>query len=270
MSLTAKQLQRHNRHLTIDSIGKEGQKIFGDATILIAGLGGLGCPAASYLCGAGIGSIILCDSDRVEISNLPRQTLFTEEDCGESKVVVAKRVLNLMNTDTKITIFNKELDDKLLDNFYTVILDCTDNIRARLKLNSHCYEKKIPLVSASATAWEGQLIGFDYRHKRKLCMSCLTNQEHYHVSNSCNQKGIVNSVVGTMGTLQATTVLRLLLGHFDQHGEMIRYDGKTGRFITLTKKPDPTCFVCSEPTNQSKETFINNSNVRNIENDAFL
>ena len=270
MSLSAKQLRRHNRHLTIDSIGKEGQTIFGDASILIAGLGGLGCPAASYLCGAGIGSLTLCDSDTVDISNLPRQMLFTEEDFGQSKVLVGKRVLNQINTDTKITIFNKDLDQKLLENFYTVILDCTDNISARLKLNAHCYEKKIPLVSASATAWDGQLITFDYRHHRRLCLSCFINPEHHKFSNSCTQRGVVNSVVGMMGTLQATTVLRLLLGHFDQHGEMIRYDGKTGRFITLHKKPDPICLICSAPTNQSQEVSVNNVKQENPENDNLL
>tara|TARA_S200000501_G_scaffold372097_1_gene416462 strand:- start:47 stop:859 length:813 start_codon:yes stop_codon:yes gene_type:complete len=270
MSLSAKQLQRYNCHLTIDSIGKEGQIAFGDANILIAGLGGLGCPAASYLCGAGIGSLTLCDSDVVETSNLPRQTLYREDDYGQSKVVIGKRVLNLMNTDTKITIFNKELDEKLLENFYTVILDCTDNIHARLKLNAHCYEKKIPLVSASATAWDGHLIGFDFRHHGRLCLSCFTNPAHHQLSNSCIQRGVVNSVVGMMGTLQATTVLRLLLGHFDQHGEMIRYDGKSGRFITLTKKADPKCLICSDPTSQSKEVSVNNINEKNLENDNLL
>lgn len=244
-NLSHEQFMRYSRHLLMDDIGETGQQTLINARVLIVGLGGLGCPVALYLAAAGIGELSLCDPDIVEISNLQRQILYREADCGELKVNCAKRELCALNPDLQISSHAVEVNDKLLLDNYDIVVDCTDNLAARQLINKHCFAQKKAFVSASALGWEGQLVAFDFAHNPNLCLNCIIDKDSPEPLLNCSNSGVVGPVLGAMGSLQATTVIRMLLGLFQQHGEMQRYDGKSGRWLNLRASAKADCEICS-------------------------
>ena len=244
MPLNDQQFMRYSRHLLMDDIGEEGQLTLLNAQVLIVGLGGLGCPVSLYLAAAGIGSIALCDPDRVELSNLQRQVLYKPDDCGDFKVDCAKRALQGLNPEIEITAISAEVSAEILAGDYDLVVDCTDNLAARHVMNRHCVAKKLGFVSASAIGWEGQLVAFDFGHNPSLCLNCIIDQDSPEPMMNCGNSGVVGPVLGTMVSLQATTVIRMLLGFFAQHGEMQRYDGKAGRWLSLNAQAKVGCLVC--------------------------
>ena len=255
MSLNDQQFMRYSRHLLMDDIGEAGQLKLLNAHLLIVGLGGLGCPVSLYLAAAGIGRLSLCDPDRVELSNLQRQVLYTPEDCGDFKVDCAAKALQALNPETQVSAFNYELSTggaadgsaQVLASDYDLVVDCTDNLAARHLMNRHCVERKIGFVSASAIGWEGQLVAFDFGHNQNPCFSCIIPENTAEPTMNCGNSGVVGPVLGAMGSLQATTVIRMLLGYFAQHGEMQRYDGKAGRWFNLQAQAQEGCGVCAAP-----------------------
>jgi len=244
MPLNDQQFMRYSRHLLMDDIGEEGQLTLLNAHVLIVGMGGLGCPVSLYLAAAGIGSLSICDSDRVELSNLQRQVLYKPEDCGDFKVDCAKRALQGLNPEIEIAAISAEVCTEILAGDYDLVVDCTDNLAARHLMNRHCVAKKRGFVSASAIGWEGQLVAFDFRHNPSLCLNCIIDQDSPEPMMNCGNSGVVGPVLGAMGSLQATTVMRMLLGYFAQHGEMQRYDGKAGRWLSLNAQAKGNCVVC--------------------------
>jgi molybdopterin/thiamine biosynthesis adenylyltransferase len=244
-NLSHEQFMRYSRHLLMEDIGEAGQQKLLNARVLIVGLGGLGCPLALYLAAAGVGELGLCDPDTVELSNLQRQILYKEADCGELKVNCARRELSALNPHLNISIYADKVSDQLLGKNYPIVVDCTDNLAARQLMNKHCFEQKNAFVSASALGWEGQLVAFDFAHNPSLCLNCIIDREASEPLLNCSNAGVVGPVLGAMGSLQATTVIRLLLGFFQQHGEMQRYDGKSGRWLNLRAAAKPRCEVCS-------------------------
>ena len=243
--LSHEQFMRYSRHLLMDDIGEAGQQKLSQARVLIVGLGGLGCPVALYLAAAGVGHLSLCDPDVVELSNLQRQILYRESDCDRYKVECAERELKALNPPISVTGYAVEITDKLIGN-QDIVVDCTDNLAARQLINSACYKNKIGFVSASALGWEGQLMAFDFAASDSLCLNCIIDKHSPEPMQNCSNSGVVGPVLGAMGSLQATTVIRMLLGYFQQHGEMQRYDGKAGRWMALTASARPDCVVCGE------------------------
>jgi len=243
--LNHEQFMRYSRHLLMDDIGELGQQKLSEARVLIVGLGGLGCPVALYLAAAGVGQLTLCDPDRVELSNLQRQILYRESDCDEYKVVCAERELRALNPHIRVNSYADEISDVLMDG-YDIVVDCTDNLAARQLMNARCVADKIGFVSASALGWEGQLIAFDFAANASLCLNCLIDENSPEPMQNCSNAGVVGPVLGAMGSLQATTVIRMLLGFFQQHGEMQRYDGKRGRWLALAASARRDCAVCGE------------------------
>ena len=244
MPLDDSQFMRYSRHLLMDDIAESGQQTLLDAHVLIVGMGGLGCPVSLYLTAAGVGQLSLCDGDTVDRTNLQRQVLYTEDDCGKSKVDCAQTRLNALNADTKIHIHNEKLNSQILVNGYDLVVDCTDNLAARQQLNSHCVSHKIPFVSASALGWEGQLIAFDFASNDQLCLNCIIDKDSAEPIMNCGNSGVVGPVLGAMGSLQATTAIRILLGYFNQHGQIQRYDGKNGQWLGLVAEANQHCVIC--------------------------
>jgi molybdopterin-synthase adenylyltransferase len=245
MSLNDSQFMRYSRHLLMDDIGEPGQEKLLNAHVLIVGMGGLGCPVSLYLAAAGIGQLSICDGDTVDHSNLQRQVLYTPEDCGEPKVKCAQQRLNALNPETQINIYNDKVSWQILAHDYSLVLDCTDNLAARQLLNAHCHQQKIPFVSASALGWEGQLVAFDFGYNSSLCLNCIIDKDSPEPMMNCGNSGVVGPVLGAMGSMQATTVIRILLGYFQQHGQVQRYDGKAGQWLVLRAQADEGCAVCS-------------------------
>lgn len=252
MSLNDQQFMRYSRHLMMDDIGEAGQEKLLNAHVLIVGMGGLGCPVSLYLAAAGIGQLSICDGDTVDQSNLQRQVLYTSDDNGKPKVECARQRLNKLNPEVQISVYAEEVTEEILAVDYSLVVDCTDNLAARQQLNAHCYQRAIPLVSASALGWEGQLMAFDFGHNASLCLNCIIDQDSAEPMMNCGNAGVVGPVLGAMGSLQATTVIRVLLGYFQQHGQVQRYDGKAGQWMVLRARADEGCAVCGSKSTQTK------------------
>ena len=236
---------RYSRHLLMDDIGEVGQQKLSQARVLIVGLGGLGCPVALYLAAAGVGHLSLCDPDVVELSNLQRQILYRETDCDQLKVECAERELCALNPHIDVSSYATEITDELIGN-QDIVVDCTDNLAARHLMNSACHRNRVGFVSASALGWEGQLVAFDFAAHDRLCLNCIIDKDSPEPMQNCSNSGVVGPVLGAMGSLQATTVIRMVLGYFQQHGEMQRYDGKAGRWLSLAASAKDGCGVCGE------------------------
>lgn len=244
MPLNDQQFMRYSRHLLMDDIGEAGQETLLNAHVLIVGMGGLGCPVSLYLAAAGIGQLSLCDGDTVDQSNLQRQVLYASEDCGQPKVACAQRRLQALNPEVQVNTYAEKANEQILAGNYSLVVDCTDNLAARQQLNAHCYQRKMPFVSASALGWEGQLMAFDFGHNPRLCLNCIIDQDSAEPVMNCGNAGVVGPVLGAMGSLQATTVIRILLGYFKQHGQVQRYDGKNGQWLALKGQANQQCVIC--------------------------
>ena len=246
MTLTESQFLRYSRHLLMADIGEQGQQRLLNAHVLIVGLGGLGCPVSLYLAAAGVGQLTLCDADVVDETNLQRQVLYRPADCDQLKVDCAKAELNKLNPEMQITTHARALDKVVLSETYDLVVDCTDNLAPRIALNAHCHQHRLPFITASAMGWEGQLIGFDFSQHTSPCLNCIIDKNSADPLLTCANSGVVGPVLGTMGSLQATTAIGMLLGFFKQHGEIQRYDGKAGRWLTLNTVANKQCVQCGK------------------------
>ena len=146
----------------------------------------------------------------------------------------------------QITTYARALDKVVLSETYDLVVDCTDNLAPRIALNAHCQQHRLPFITASAMGWEGQLIGFDFSQHTSPCLNCIIDKNSADPLLTCANSGVVGPVLGTMGSLQATTAISMLLGFFKQHGEIQRYDGKAGRWLTLNTVANKQCVQCGK------------------------
>jgi molybdopterin/thiamine biosynthesis adenylyltransferase len=247
MSLNDKAFMRYNRHVMLPQIGESGQALLLQSHVVIVGMGGIGCPAAQYLVASGIGKMTIIDHDVVELSNLQRQILFTEDDLGRNKVDAAKKRLNRLNSDTEINAVAKSVFDCELDwlvDDADVLLDCTDNPDTRLFINEKALNAGIKLVSASAIQGSGQLISFDFSEPNSPCYGCLFPNGAEQELN-CANSGVLSPLLGTMGSLQATETLRLLQGNKDQINRLMMFDAWGMELRKFHLKKDVNCTICS-------------------------
>lgn len=247
MELNDEQLLRYSRHILLPQIDIAGQQRLLNSTVLIVGLGGLGCPAALYLAAAGLGRLVLNDFDRVELSNLQRQIAHTENSIGLSKAESLKQAVLNLNSSLQVTALPERLDDEaLLQQIQQVdaVLDCTDNFAIRHRINAACVSAKKPLVSAAAVGFEAQLSVFDSRHAHSPCYACLypnTGEEQL----SCAENGVLAPLVGVVGALQALETIKLLLGlGRSLMGRLLVFDALTMQWRELGLTRDSGCPVC--------------------------
>ena len=244
------QLLRYSRQIMLPQIDIPGQEHLLSARVLILGLGGLGCPAANYLAAAGVGQLVLADPDTVELTNLPRQLLYTSADQGVAKVVAAAARLSIINDGISVETQQTTLTDAdLLDQVYkaTVVLDCTDNFRSRFAINAACVQAGVPLVSGAAIRLNGQLTVYDRRQSDAPCYRCLYDEQS-NENLSCAESGILGPVVGTIGTMQALEAIKLITGFGSTlNGRLMIFDAMTMEWQTLQITPDPQCPVCGHP-----------------------
>ena len=246
MSLSHDEFMRYSRHLLISDIGEEGQQRLKRSRIFIVGMGGLGCPVALYMAAAGVGHLYLCDPDDVEKSNLQRQILYRDSDCGSLKVDAAERALLALNPHIEVHARAETFDAELLPDDCDLVLDCTDNLGARHAINRACIAARLPLISASALGWEGQLMSFDFRQQSSPCLACLLPEGSAEPLMNCGNAGVVGPVLGAMGSLQAISALRILLGKPVIHGDVQRFDGATNRWLGLTASTSAECGCCTK------------------------
>lgn len=240
---------RYKAQIAIPEIGLPGQKKLSNASVLIIGMGGLGCPIALQLVTAGIGTVGLMDADIISESNLARQILYSEKDIGESKIQTANEYLKRMNSQVRIVLhdcfLNKKNCAEILPN-YDVIVDASDNFSTRYLLNDACFLLKKPLVSGMVFRFEGRLLYFDFRNKAAPCLRCLHPSFDNQVQ-SCSMGGVTNMITGMIGSLQANEVLKFIIG-IDQNDEtfLLKYDSIKNEMKKIRLIRDLDCQLCSE------------------------
>lgn len=240
-------LLRYSRQIMLQQIDLEGQQKLLDAQVLIFGLGGLGSPAAMYLAASGIGKLVLCDPDVVDLTNLQRQLLHATDRLGASKVDSARKTLLAINPGIQIEILNKLCTGKeLIEEVRRadVVVDATDNLESRLDINQACVQTSTPLVSAAAIRWEGQISVFDLRHNDSPCYHCLYG-ERDEVGQTCSENGVMAPVVGILGSMQATEVIKLITDAGALlTGRLLFLDALSMQWQSVNIKKNAHCAVC--------------------------
>ncbi|MGI0140137.1 MAG: molybdopterin-synthase adenylyltransferase MoeB [Thermoplasmata archaeon] len=247
------ELVRYSRHLLLSEVGIEGQRQLRAAKVLLVGAGGLGAPAALYLAAAGVGTIGLVDFDRVDLSNLQRQVLYTTEDVGERKIEAARRRIESMNPGVRVVAHEEPLSSaNALEILrpYDVVVDGTDNFPTRYLVNDACVLLGKPNVYGSIYRFEGQASVFDAR--RGPCYRCLYPEPPPPgLVPSCAEAGVLGVLPGMIGLLQATETIKLILGNGEPLiGRLLLYDALAMRFRELQLRKDPECVLCGPHATQ--------------------
>jgi len=247
--LSAEQKQRYSRHLLIPEVGIEGQAKLLDSKVLFIGAGGLGAPAMLYLAAAGVGTIGVVDFDVVDLSNLQRQVIHTNDRIGDKKVDSARRTIQALNPDIKVVGHEEMLVADNVERIiagYDVIVDGTDTFETRYLLNDAAVVAGIPVVHASVFRFEGQLTVF--KPFDGPCYRCLyPTPPPPELAPGCSVAGVLGVVPGIMGLLQANEAIKLLLQIGDSlAGRLLLFDALDATFSELKLRRDPACPVCSE------------------------
>ncbi len=249
---------RYSRHLLLDEWSEEAQERLMSAHALVIGAGGLGAPALMYLASSGVGRITVVDPDVVDLTNLQRQIAHTTERVGQPKVASAAQAMGQINPGVRVHTLAQAADEVLLAEWVPqadVVLDCTDHFAIRQAINLACVRAGVPLVSASALRFDGQISVFDPREAASPCYACLFPPDAPPAEARCALLGVFAPVVGMMGVMQAGEAIKLLaLGkapevasHSSLAGRLLMLDGRDWRWTELRVPRDPHCPVCGSP-----------------------
>jgi len=248
MKFTKKQIDRYSRQIILKKIGVVGQKKLLKSNVLIVGAGGLGSPISIYLAALGIGKIGIIDKDSVEISNLSRQIIFSTNDLKKNKSSVAINKLRKINPDIKLHSFNKRLTKKNINQIaknFDLIVDGSDNFRTRFLINDYCLKNKKILVSGAISKFDGQVYTFNFSKKKSPCLRCFIPKMPSNPDvDNCEYEGVLGSLAGIIGTIQANEVVKEILEIGDTLcGYILIIDALklTFRKVKLNKRSDCYC-----------------------------
>ncbi|RZF64250.1 molybdopterin-synthase adenylyltransferase MoeB [Sphingomonas populi] len=255
MTLTDAELDRYARHIVLREIGGAGQMKLRRARVAVIGAGGIGSPAIQYLAAAGVGELILIDDDRVDLSNLQRQTIFGGDDVGATKVEAAAAAVARLNPAVRVTARAARLDAANAADLIAgadVVLDGTDSFTARLAVADAALAARVPLVSAAVAQFEGQLAVFRGWEADKPCYRCFVGDDPDRPDTSCAEAGVLGAMAGVMGSLAALEVLRAITGFGeDSAGKLLLVDALAFRFRTIGLPKDPGCRGCGGRADQA-------------------
>ncbi len=242
-SINSSDFQKYFKQFMLKKIGISGQKKILNSKVLIVGAGGLGCPLILYLAYSGVGNLGIVDHDKIEISNLSRQILFTKKDIGKYKTLVSKNAAKRINNKIRIDVFTEKLNHKNINKIakkYPIICDGTDNFKTRLLINDYCLSNKKILVSSAISKFDSQLFYFDFR-KKTPCFRCFM-PEIPEQDNNCEAEGIMTPVAGVAGSLQANEVIKSILNiKSNSNGNIILFDALKSSFRKIKLLKDPGC-----------------------------
>lgn len=245
--LSDQELLRYSRQIFLSEVDVDGQEKLKNAHVVIMGVGGLGALSASYLAGAGIATLTLVDDDEVDITNLHRQLLYTQDDVGKKKVNAAKDRLMLMNSDCIINTVDNRANKLELQKIFQeadLVLDGTDNFESRMLINSAAFLAGTPLLSAAVTQFSGQLSLFDYS-EGSPCYQCLYPDVE-DVENNCSENGVLGPSAGLIASMQSLHALKYLLGlHVESLHRLHIVDMLEGINRTIALQVDTDCKVCA-------------------------
>jgi molybdopterin/thiamine biosynthesis adenylyltransferase len=243
------QLLRYSRHILLPEIEYSGQEKLLNSHCLIIGAGGLGSPASIYLASSGIGKITICDFDDVDISNLQRQILHSDQSIGKNKALSAGQFLNKVNPEIIITPIEKKLNINEMTDLVKdadVIIDCSDNFETRYALNKISFHHKKPLVSGAAIKFDGQISVFDFRKISSPCYECLFPDTNTEEELRCADHGVFSPMVGIIGSTQAAEAIKIILDIGNSlMGRLLLLDVKDMTWKTIKIVKDKGCKVCS-------------------------
>lgn len=243
------QLLRYSRHILLPEIDISGQNKLTQSSVFILGAGGLGSPAALYLAASGIGKLVICDYDRVDLTNLQRQILHDTASIGLSKADSAKNTLQRINPEIEVIPLSQHATIDLLNREIShadAVIDASDNFSARHMLNHTCLTHRKPLISGAAVRFTGQVTVFDFRQNNSPCYHCLFPDSGESDDPECAVMGVFSPLTGIIGCVQAAETIKVLLGIGETlHGCLLLLDGLTMRLRSLTLGKDPQCSVCS-------------------------
>ena len=213
--INKKQIERFSRQIILKNIGILGQKKIIQSKVLIIGMGGLGCPAAEYLTRAGVGNLGIIDPDKVELSNIHRQSLYDINDIKKFKVIVTKKKLEKINPKIRISSYQKKLDkincNKIMKN-YDYIIDGSDNFKTKFLVNDYCKKFKKFLVTGAISKFDGHIFSFDFKNKKTPCIRNFFQEKNISEDVlNCEYGGILGTVAGIIGTFQANEILKEIL-----------------------------------------------------------
>jgi len=243
------EIQRYSRHIILPEVGGKGQKKIKEAKVFCVGAGGLGSPAALYLAAAGVGTLGIIDADNVDLSNLQRQILHSTKNINQPKVESAKETLNGINPHTEVKMYPTKLSsENILDLIrdYDVVMDGSDNFPTRFLVNDACFFMKKPLFSGSIFRFEGQVTSLKPFVDGNPCYRCLYPEPPPPgLVPSCQEAGILGVLAGTIGVIQATEVLKEILGIGETlYHRLILYDALEMKFREVKTLKDPQCILC--------------------------
>ena len=248
MELTDQQLSRYARHIILREIGGDGQKRLLGATVALVGAGGIGSPAIQYLTGAGVGRLIVIDDDRVELSNLQRQTLFGADAIGAPKAIAAREAVARLNPDVTVEPHVARIDATNAAELIAgagVVIDGSDNFATRMAVADAALAARVPLVSAAVGAFEGQLAVFRGWEAAKPCYRCLVGDDPDRPEVSCADQGVLGALTGVLGSLAALEAIRAIVPFGeDSAGKLLLVDAFALRMRTISLPADPGCRWC--------------------------
>ncbi len=248
--LSDQQFERYARHLILEEVGEAGQAKLLASSVLVVGAGGLGSPVLLYLAAAGVGRLGVVDDDRVELSNLQRQVLHGTSDLGRPKTDSAAAALGRINPDIQVDRLERRLDADNVETLirpYDLVADGSDNFATRFVVADACYRLGKTLVSAALLRFDGQLTTFKpHLGAPHPCLRCLyRDPPDDDAMSRCEQAGILGALAGTMGALQATEVVKELIGIGDSlSGALLLYDALGATFRKVRIKRSPDCPLC--------------------------
>jgi molybdopterin/thiamine biosynthesis adenylyltransferase len=251
MNFGTDELERYARHIVLREIGGGGQARLKAAKVLVIGAGGIGSPVIQYLAAAGLGLIAIVDDDRVDLSNLQRQTIFGTEDIGQHKIAAAKARAHALNPHVELHGVLVRVDGSNADSVVgdvDVVIDGTDNFATRLAVADACLRQRVPLVSAAVAEFEGQLGVFRGWEADKPCYRCFVGSDPEREGVSCAEQGVLGALTGVMGSLAALEAIRAVVPFGeDSAGKLLLVDALSLRFRTLVLPKDPGCPACGAP-----------------------
>lgn len=238
---------RYSRHIVLPQIDLSGQEALLRSTVVVVGLGGLGSPAAMYLASSGVGRLILCDDDQVEVTNLQRQIIHSHADLGRPKVDSARDRLAALNPEVAIeTVYGRLTGPALRETVARAdaVVDASDNFATRFALNEACVKLGTPLIAGAAIRLQGQVSTFPLNRPGSPCYRCLFDDDD-QAGDTCSEQGILAPVAGIIGCVQATEAIKVLIGLPTLAGRLLLLDASTMKWREVTFVRDHTCPVCA-------------------------
>ena len=242
------QLLRYSRHILLPQIGIKGQETLIQSHVLVVGAGGLGSPAVLYLAASGVGKLTICDSDKVDLTNLQRQIAHSTDRIGIPKSDSAKKTLAGINPEVNVIALNERMDERRLLQLIRdadVVVDASDNFPTRYIINRVCTLHKKPLVSGAVVRFDGQVAVFDLRHAHSPCYHCLFPADGEDQDMRCAVMGVFAPLVGVIGCVQAAETLKILLDIGQTlNSRLLLLDGLSMEWRSIRLNKDPSCKVC--------------------------